>query len=104
MNVACSSFSLLDISIIASPFKVLSHTFFGGGKAIITFIQHRLIKLFKCNSKDIYNVTNCFYSNKCCSFELTLKKSISVSEKKIIILYVIQMFSENKTVQINILL
>ncbi len=51
---------------------------------IYTFIE-RCHKLFKCDSKDIYNVTKYFYLNKCCSFELSInhriqKKCINVSK------------------------
>ena len=45
-------------------------------KEINTFIQQGCIKSIKSDSKDIYNVTKDYISNKCCSFELSIHQRI----------------------------
>jgi len=60
-------------------------------KEVNSLIQQGCIKLIKCDSKDIYNVTKDYISNKSCPFPLlilqrTLKICITVS-KKILNLY-----------------
>ncbi len=46
------------------------------GSKINTFIQQGCIKLIKSESKDFYNVTKDYISNKCCSFELSISQRI----------------------------
>ncbi len=41
-----------------------------GFQAVNTFIQQGCIKLIKSDSKDLYNATKVYISNKCCFFNL----------------------------------
>ena len=42
----------------------------------LVLIQQGCIKSIKNDSKDIYNVTKDYISNKCCSFELSIHQRI----------------------------
>jgi len=45
-------------------------------KEINTFIHQGIIQSIKSYSKDIYNVTQDYISDKCCSFELSIHQII----------------------------
>ncbi len=56
-------------------------------------------KLIKSGSEDIYYVIKCFYTNKCCSFEISIHQKSWKNEKQFPLKYLAAVFNidNNKT-------